>query len=259
MPNVQKYVVRIVGMIPIYSIESWFSLRFRGVALYIETIRECYEAYVIYSFLYFLIALLGDEIKLTTILRSKPKDRLEHHYPFNYIFTSWDNPIIYLHNCKLGVFQYVLIKNICSIIIIVLEKNHLYHEGYLSFTGGYLYICLISTISQLWALYCLSMFYLTFKEELTPWKPVGKFLSVKLVIFFTWWQSVMINIACNRRWIRDKEGGWTLNEINKGFQVLFYLFTYFMFIIFFYFFQTIHHYLFIYIFIYLIYIYSYNT
>lgn len=219
MPNVQKYVVRIVSMVPIYSIESWFSLRFRFIAIYIETLRECYEAYVIYSFLYFLIALLGDKNKLITILKSKPKDRVDHYYPFNLIFSSWDNPFIYLHNCKLGVFQYVLIKNICSILIIILEKNHIYHEGHISFTGGYLYICVVSTISQLWALYCLSMFYLTFKEELAPWKPVGKFLSVKLVIFFTWWQSIMINIACSQRWIHDKEGGWTINEINKGFQV----------------------------------------
>jgi hypothetical protein len=75
-----------------------------------------------------------------------------------------------------------LIKAICSIFILLLEHYHLYHEGSLSFAYGYVYICILSTLSQLWALYCLSIFYLTFKEELLPWKPVGKFLSVKMVL-----------------------------------------------------------------------------
>ena len=40
MPDVQKYVVRILWMIPLYSVESWLSLRFRRFSLYIETVRE---------------------------------------------------------------------------------------------------------------------------------------------------------------------------------------------------------------------------
>ena len=44
-PAIQKYIVRIVWMIPLYSVESWLALRFRNLALYIETMRECYEAY----------------------------------------------------------------------------------------------------------------------------------------------------------------------------------------------------------------------
>ncbi len=43
-PHIQKYVVRIIWMIPIYSIESWLALRFKRAAIYLETLRECYEA-----------------------------------------------------------------------------------------------------------------------------------------------------------------------------------------------------------------------
>lgn len=184
MPNVQKYVVRIIWMVPIYSVESWFSLRFREFALYIETIRECYESYVIYSFMYYLIALLGHETHLIAILRNKPKERGNHLFPFNRYFSPWDLGHNYLHHCKLGVFQYVLIKNISAIISIILEKNGLFVEGSFSFSHGYIYVAVINTASQLWALYCLSMFYGVFQEELKSWNPVGKFLSVKLVQLF---------------------------------------------------------------------------
>jgi hypothetical protein len=37
-------------MVPIYSIESWLALRFNEQKLYLETMREAYEAYVVYSF-----------------------------------------------------------------------------------------------------------------------------------------------------------------------------------------------------------------
>ena len=192
-------------MIPIYSIESWFSLRFRKFALTIETFREFYEAYVLYNFLYYLISLLGNEAQLLNILKKKSLEdkqfQQSYHHPLyfhlflpssssaSYSSSSssssslpWSYPTQYLNYCKLGVFQYILIKAICSIFILLLEHYQLFHEGSLSFAYGYVYICILSTLSQLWALYCLSIFYLTFKEELLPWKPVGKFLSVKMVL-----------------------------------------------------------------------------
>ncbi len=42
-------------MVPIYSIDSFLSLRFKTSAIYLNTMRETYEAYVIYSFTVFLM------------------------------------------------------------------------------------------------------------------------------------------------------------------------------------------------------------
>ena len=63
MPDVQKYVVRILWMVPIYSVQSWLSLRFHNARIYIDTLRDLYEAYVIQSFLYYLMELLGKNYK----------------------------------------------------------------------------------------------------------------------------------------------------------------------------------------------------
>ena len=49
-------------MVPIYSIQSWLSLRFHGGRIYIDLLRDLYEAYVIQSFLYYLMELLGENI-----------------------------------------------------------------------------------------------------------------------------------------------------------------------------------------------------
>jgi hypothetical protein len=54
--NRQGYVVRIIALVPLYSIQSWLSLRFHDFALFFGATKDCYEAYVIFSFFAFLQA-----------------------------------------------------------------------------------------------------------------------------------------------------------------------------------------------------------
>lgn len=44
-----------------------------------------------------------------------------------------------------------------------------------------------SSVSLQFAMYCLVLLYQALKEELTPIRPVGKFLCVKLVVFVSFW------------------------------------------------------------------------
>ena len=45
-----KYIIRILWMVPIYGIESWFALRNTDNAIYLQAVRDFYEAFVICSF-----------------------------------------------------------------------------------------------------------------------------------------------------------------------------------------------------------------
>lgn len=221
MPKVQKYVVRIIWMVPMYSVESWLALRFHSLALYIETIRECYEAYVIFSFLYFLIALLGEETAIIAHLKEKSDSRGQHGWPLKYCVRSWVMGPEFLHHCKLGVLQYVMMKNLMALVIFILQNCRVYGEGYFRFDRGYIYVCIINNLSQIWALYCLIKFYVAVKEELAPWSPLGKFMCVKLCVFFTWWQSIVVHFIANHTYIREINEGneWTKEQIVMGFQV----------------------------------------
>ena len=49
-------------------------------------------------------------------------------------------------------------------------------------------------VTSLWAVYCLILFYARARSELEPMRPLGKFLCVKGVVFFTYWQNFALQI-----------------------------------------------------------------
>ncbi|PNJ23293.1 TMEM184A isoform 11, partial [Pongo abelii] len=54
MPQEQRYIIRLLLIVPIYAFDSWLSLLLLGdhqYYVYFDSVRDCYEAFVIYSFL----------------------------------------------------------------------------------------------------------------------------------------------------------------------------------------------------------------
>ncbi len=58
-PVVQRKILAILWMCPIYSITSWLSLVLPKFEGYLAILKDMYEAYVIYQFLSFCISVLG--------------------------------------------------------------------------------------------------------------------------------------------------------------------------------------------------------
>mmetsp|Transcript_18322 Transcript_18322/g.28547 ORF Transcript_18322/g.28547 Transcript_18322/m.28547 type:complete len:352 (+) Transcript_18322:670-1725(+) len=105
---------------------------------------------------------------------------------------AWRLDAQFLTRCSLGVWQYVLIRTLFATLAICLEPYHLYGEGHYDWDKLYIYYIIIVNVSQCWALYCLVLFYHELREELGPIKPLPKFLIVKAVVFFSWWQQIII-------------------------------------------------------------------
>jgi hypothetical protein len=192
MPGVQKYVVRILFMVPIYAIQSWLSLRFHHARIYIDTIRDLYEAFVIASFLYFLIELLGGEESMVRILRHKVQEdpsierHLGHHaFPLSLVLTPWKLGVEFMLQCKHGVLQYVVAKTMATILTYICQSIGVYGEGQFSWTVAFPYVAFFMNISVMYALYCLVKLFHAVHDELRnpiDWHPLGKFLCVKGVV-----------------------------------------------------------------------------
>jgi hypothetical protein len=217
MPDVQKYVVRILWMVPIYAIQSLLSLRFHTARIYIDTVRDLYEAYVIQSFLYYLMELLGGEDTLAHTLQLMDPYYGNHQAFLKYFIPRWNMGYEFMMNCKYGVLQYVIAKVFSSLVIAVFEPMGLYNEGEINITSVSVYVNLIINVSQMWAIYCLVKFYHATHENLSQWHPLGKFLCIKGVVFFTWWQGVGLAVLKSSGWIPEI-GTWDKNDVANGLQ-----------------------------------------
>jgi hypothetical protein len=98
-----------------------------------------------------------------------------------------------------------------GVLTLILQAFKKYHDGDFRADGGYLYIMLINNFSISLALYALFLFYSATKQMLKPYNPVIKFLTVKSVIFLTFWQGVLLAVLEKFKVIEAFEGSSNLS------------------------------------------------
>lgn len=76
-PFVQRKILAILWMSPLYGITSWLSLVFPTYEGYLAIIKDFYEAYVIYQFLSFLISVMGKDRDEVVDMLAINSDHLE--------------------------------------------------------------------------------------------------------------------------------------------------------------------------------------
>jgi len=131
------------------------------------------------------------------LLEGKPK--LQHPFPLCYL------PRIklgrkFLRQCYQFILQFVFIKpllSLSSVIFYFWDPSAYNEEELFLANNAYLWLTVIENCSITLSLYYLVLYYLAVKEELAPFRPVGKFLCIKAVIFFSFWQGVAINLLAN--------------------------------------------------------------
>ena len=265
-PDIQKYIVRILWMVPIYSVESLLALIWRENKIYIETMRECYEAYVIFCLLQLMINTVAQtDERLQEIVDTKDPDELHHMSMAKYCMKTWDH-LDFFSKVRKGTLQYVIVKLLCTVIELItvkikvpsavpsanivggnatalatspssssssvdrcygneIEPLNYYCDGcFTRFDRAYIWCAIATNFSQIWAMYCLVLFYHAFMKELKPMNPLGKLLTVKAVVFFSFYQEVAVTGAVFMGWIKATQNPSSVNgcfstvDVAKGFQ-----------------------------------------
>uniref|UniRef100_A0A668VUY0 Transmembrane protein 184C n=1 Tax=Oreochromis aureus TaxID=47969 RepID=A0A668VUY0_OREAU len=181
---------------------QWIALKYPSIAIYFDTCRECYEAYVIYNFMTFLLNYLENQYpNLVLMLEVQEQQK---HLPPLCCCPPWPMGEVLLLRCKLGVLQYTVVRPVTTVIALICQLCKVYDEGNFSFKNAWTYLVIFNNMSQLFAMYCLVLFYKALREELNPIKPVGKFLCVKMVVFVSFWQAVVIALLVKVGIISEK-------------------------------------------------------
>lgn len=180
-------------MVPIYALSSWISLVSLTASQFVDPIRDMYEAFTIYTFFQLLINFLGGERSLIIMMHGRaPK---EHVWPLNLVFPKVDisDPHTFLA-IKRGILQYAWLKPPLALAAIIMKATGTYQEGYVGLRSGYFWSGIIYNISVTISLYSLGIFWLCMSRDLTPFRPVPKFLCIKLIIFFSYWQGFLLSL-----------------------------------------------------------------
>jgi len=228
-PQEQRWIVRILFIVPIYATYSWISLMFfnsESVYIYFFTVRDCYEGkcesssstsslYIFYDDYFF-----STSISLTFVYSSQNfffvAFVIYNFLALCYEYLGGEGNIMseirgkpikssclygtcclagktytigFLRFCKQATLQFCLVKPLMAFIIIFLQSSGHYHDGDWSANTGYIYITIIYNVSVSLALYGLYLFYFATRDLLTPFDPVLKFCTIKSVIFLSFWQG----------------------------------------------------------------------
>ncbi|CUM57949.1 solute transporter, putative [Bodo saltans] len=192
-PHIQIYVLRVLLMIPIYGIFSIATVMVPSARFAFDTIRDTYESFVLYMFFSLLIAYCGGEGQLIRSLNAK-RYKGVHPFPMCYLPLYALDTSFYLR-CKRWVLQYALIKPICNFFAMVFHPFGLYDETRWGWDNLCTYTTIITNISISYSLYYLVLFDIEVEKELRYCKPTAKFICIKSIIFFAFWQSVVLNQA----------------------------------------------------------------
>ncbi|KAF1850755.1 DUF300-domain-containing protein [Cucurbitaria berberidis CBS 394.84] len=216
-PVLQRYVVRILLMVPIYSAASWASLVSITAASYVEPFRDVYEAFTIYTFLQLLINFIGGERALIILMTGRAP--VAHPWPLNLVFSKIDisDPHTFLA-IKRGILQYTWVKPLLSVATIAMKATGTYQEGYIGVTSGYFWSGIIYNISITISLYALAMFWVCMSSDLKPFRPMPKFLCIKGIIFASYWQGFFLSILVWLGAIPDDVPGYSPDNLAAAIQ-----------------------------------------
>jgi len=219
-PDLQIHIVRILGMVPIYSVTSFLALVVKSEqkALMLDVLRDCYEGFVIYNFLVLLINYAGGDRHLNHSLELQP--RMEHVWPLDLLFPPMKLGSGFMHFVRSACLQFVFVKPAGAIASLYVHSranstmnnavdnliNQLPQIPSRTEKSVYFLVSLINNISVTMALYGLLLFYKAAEPVLRPYKPLPKFLAVKLVIFFSFWQGMALSMMIRFGLITDVEG-----------------------------------------------------
>lgn len=208
-PDVQRKILAILWMSPIYAVTSWFSLVFHSAEGYLAIFKDFYEAYVIYQFLSFCIAVLGKGDRNVVIdLLARHADHLTPPFRLFGCFelcgcckgpgyeSNRQLADAILLQCQLFAMQFVFCRPLITTAMVVLQKMEYYGagDGPMDYRAPQFYLTIVQNISIFVAFTGLLKFYHAVDKDLAWCRPFAKFLCIKGVVFMTFWQGLALSV-----------------------------------------------------------------
>ncbi|EIW82856.1 DUF300-domain-containing protein [Coniophora puteana RWD-64-598 SS2] len=218
-PYEQRQILRILYMPPVYAILSFLSYRFFRYYEYFSLAEAdfVYQAITASAFFLLLIQLAAK----TTAGHSAEKALMRKDktpLPFPLCFWRFrPTKASFMYTLKWSVLQYVVVQPVMSVVGVITNAKGilLCPGGPYSFHFFQIYLEIIDFLSNSIAFYGLTIFRdHLIAEELAGQRPLAKFLSIKLILMLTFFQTFILGLL-EGRVIKPTEY-WTAANIANG-------------------------------------------
>ena len=144
---------------------------------------------------------------------------VQHLWPLNHVLAKVDisDPHTFLA-IKRGILQYAWLKPVLGIATIIMKSTGTYQEGYIGISSGYLWSGILYNLSVSLSLYSLALFWVCMSQDLQPFRPVPKFLCIKLIIFASYWQGFFLSLLQFGGAIPNDVAGYTSDNLAAAIQ-----------------------------------------
>ncbi|KAJ5223534.1 hypothetical protein N7468_008076 [Penicillium chermesinum] len=225
-PVQQRHIIRILWMVPIYSVVAWLSILFYHDAVYFEVLGDCYEAFAIASFFSLMCSYIAPDLH-------SQKDYFRGVTPKSWVWPlpwfqkwkccfghrgAWRNPrsgLTWFNVVWAGIFQYCAMRVLMTIVAVATQATGRYCEESLSPAFAHIWVLAIESASVTVAMYCLIQFYIQIKDDIAEHRPFMKVLSIKLVIFLSFWQTTLISLLVSGGAIKATDK-MAMNDLKYG-------------------------------------------
>jgi hypothetical protein len=134
-PREQKHIIRILFMVPVYSVVSFLSYKYYLHTIYFDVLRDCYEAFAIASFFNLLCHYVAPDLRAQKeyFRRVKPKDWV---WPLTWckkctggekgVFRTPRSGLTWFNIVWFSVFQYCFVRVAMTIVAVTTQANGKY-------------------------------------------------------------------------------------------------------------------------------------
>eukprot|EP01059_Diplonema_ambulator_P002547 TRINITY_DN1216_c0_g1_i1.p1 TRINITY_DN1216_c0_g1~~TRINITY_DN1216_c0_g1_i1.p1 ORF type:complete len:294 (+),score=100.52 TRINITY_DN1216_c0_g1_i1:173-1054(+) len=183
-PPQQKKIIRILLIVPVYACTSLAALKFyKDAAIYINLVRDSYEAFVLFTFFDLMIDFLGGYSKAAKKIRKSGHETMKHPAPLCFLadFKITRGIVVAWQCC---IMQYVLLKPLMALIAVICKAAGKYdEEDMFDYSDSYPWLLLFENISVTIAFTCLFYFYVASKEAIKEHDPTGSSSPSRLWCF----------------------------------------------------------------------------
>ena len=193
----QIHYIKIMALVPFYSLEAWLSVQFVYSRLYVGLLRELYEAYVLYVFL----CLMTDFLHISRVHGRESQIRSRGNRPI--LPSAVESKLI--PSVKAGVFQYIAVRVVFAVAGVVVPATDNTVSGRNNVNGRFtnptgfkevwFWQALATNACQTVALVMLGVFIGALRKHLKPLQIYRKFIVIILVIFCSVWQKWLFAFA----------------------------------------------------------------